>query len=110
MKRHQLKEIIKSEIIKTLEENKSFSSPGVGDNVEIPSDLTSDPINKQGKKGEVKFIDDMGMLYVMFSDGLVGAYQPEVFEKEITEVSDEELEKQREFNKELERTQELSIK
>jgi len=108
MKKSQLKEIIKSEIIETLKETKSFTSPGVGDMVTIPFDLTTDPINKQGETGKVKFIDENGTVYVMFDDGLVGGYQPDTFEEEVNEATEEEIERQKEFNKELEKTQELS--
>ena len=108
MKKSQLKETIKSEIVEILKEDKSFTSPGVGDRVTIPFDLTTDPINKQGETGEVKFIDENGTVYVLFDDGLVGGYQPDVFEEEISEASEEEIERQKELNKELEKTKELS--
>jgi hypothetical protein len=49
-----------------------------GDTVKIPYDLTTDPINKQGEEGIIKIITD-GIFYVLFDDGLVGAYDMDIF-------------------------------
>lgn len=51
-----------------------------GDMVRIPGGLTTDPINKQGEEGVIKFIDEDGTVYVLFDDGLVGAYSDGVVE------------------------------
>jgi hypothetical protein len=51
----------------------------VGKTVTIPKDLTTDPINKQGKSGKViKVTDDV--VEVKFDDNKVGKYKSEIFE------------------------------
>ena len=79
------------------EENNSFPSPGVGSFVTIPINLTTDPINKQGEKGEVKFIDNDGNFYILFDDGLVGAYQGDIFDLQegvnLNEEDEDEMDK-----------------
>jgi hypothetical protein len=79
------------------EENNSFPPPGVGSFVTIPINLTTDPINKQGEKGEVKFIDNDGNFYILFDDGLLGAYQGDIFDLQegvnLNEEDEDEMDK-----------------
>lgn len=106
-KKSQLIELIKKEIREilsssTISENQEHVV--VGSQVTIPHNLTTDPINKQGKMGTVK-AEDEDNFYIMFDDGLVGGYNKDIFL--LGEVEDDKLEKRKEYNKELEKTKEL---
>lgn len=70
----------------------------VGEMVEIPFNLTTDPINKQGEEGEVKFIDEQGVVYVKFKDGMIGGYDINTFSIGVNEeIEDEDIEKTKEL-------------
>ena len=101
MKKIKLAKLVKEEIRSILSE----STLEVGTTITIPRDLTTDPINKQGQQGIVKFMEE-GTVYILFQDGLVGGYQEEVFGLE--EASVEDVENQKELNKELEKTSDIS--
>lgn len=60
----------------------------IGQTVKIPSNLTTDPKNKQGEEGRVIFIDQEGNVYVLFKDKVVGGYDMNVFDKGINEEDD----------------------
>jgi len=64
----------------------------IGSTVTIPKTLTTDPKKKQGESGKVVKIDPKhGDIHVKFSDGVIGVYSNDVFQKGVkTEVSSTE--------------------
>lgn len=94
---------------------------GTGDVVTIPKDI-EDPMRRQGQTGEVVFIEDKHhRAIVKFGTNEYGAYNLDIFEdpstrniipldtalsSDIYEASEEEIENQRELNRELEKTAE----
>ncbi len=60
--------------------NDSEQAFQIGDKVEVPRNLTTDPAKKQGQSGEVNSVRD-GVVSVKFSDGSVGRYQTDALQK-----------------------------
>jgi len=67
----------KKQVEKLRKEDKGINP---GDTVKVPSDLTTDPSNKQGESGKVVIVKDR-VVSVKFSDGKVGQYDSGVLEK-----------------------------
>jgi len=105
----RLKKFIREEIKSILiEESSSQPELVVGKEVTIPKDLTTDPINKQGKTGIIKHINwDLGVVAIIFDDDSIGIYKENVFTGGLEEASKEQVENQKEFNKELEKTEKI---
>jgi len=102
MKKSELTELIKEEIKNILsEESLKFEE---GYLVTIPKNLTTDPYNMQGKKGTIVYMNDNDVV-VEFDKGKLGIYSKGVFS--VDEVSDEKIEKTKEYNQELEKTKDL---
>ncbi len=70
---------------KSSEDERGAGPVKVGQKVNIPKNLTSDPANKQGESGKVTSIDK-DIITVKFSDGASGKYSSDVFEK--TKIGD----------------------
>jgi hypothetical protein len=86
-----------SEISKVFRRRLSENKFPLNTKVRIPSNLTSDPINKQGETGLVKSSDlDNEIITVQFDDGKLGMYQFDVF-KGMNEVSEEDIEQTKEL-------------
>lgn len=49
-------------------------NPTKGQQVQIPFDLTTDPVNKQGHIGTITNVDSEGIVTVEFGDGTIGRY------------------------------------
>ena len=114
MKKTKLTEIIQNEVRNILSED-NYHSIKVGDRVTIPRNLTADPVNKQGETGVVNSRGKNVIVYVLFNDGIVGGYLESVFDIfgdtfDIDKVTKEEVENQKELNKELEKTADLTNK
>lgn len=64
-----------------IKENMS-SDIELGDYLKVPKDLTTDPVDKRGERGEVVKIDkDNETITLKFEDGTIGYYQKSVFDK-----------------------------
>lgn len=117
MDKTAFKSLIRERIIKLLKESQEVQIQDLqtGDIVRIPQNLTSDPFKRGGEEGEVIFIDDdLQSVVVKFDRGVLGIYSLDIFDDPntrnitpIDEASEDEIENQREFNKELEKTADI---
>lgn len=79
-------------INKEKEDNKSEDHK-VGDTVKIPSNLTTDPIGKQGETGEVTGVTK-DYVTVKFKDGKVGRYDHDALQK-VDKMKDSDFQEKR---------------
>jgi len=63
-----------------------------GKTVKIPSDLTTDPLNRQGEEGKIIYFGSKGDVVIEFPDGVIGVYQNSVWDiggEELNEAEDQ---------------------